>query len=72
MREKPIPRWFAWEYARGRWHVCDRANGDLPIYDDNREGKDKPLIWKDGDEVMECVQRLNQAEDEKGNDEQRD
>lgn len=55
------PRYYAKEYARGRWHVItpDRR----PIYDDAPYGNDKPVIFRDEDAAIECAERCNMGND---------
>ncbi len=63
------PRWFAHEYYPNRWQVCDRRSHNQPQFNGAAEyWKQKCAIWKDEDEVLEYVRRLNQAEDEKGDE----
>ena len=58
------PRYFAKEFAPGRWHVCDRQSWNHPIYDDARDGNDKPLVF-DEDSALDCINRMN-AEAQEG------
>ena len=54
-------RYYAKEYAPGRWHVIcpDR----LPLYDNAPHGKDRPLIFRDEDAALACAERCNVDDD---------
>ncbi len=52
-------RFYAKEFARGKWHICDTECHNTPLYDDNREGKDKPRVF-DEDQAYDVVEQLNQ------------
>ena len=54
-------RYFAREFAPGKWHVCDREGFNLPIYDDAPYGQDKPLVF-DEDRAAEYVEIINNKE----------
>lgn len=55
------PRYYAKEYARGRWHVI--APNGLPIYDGALYGNDKPVIFRDEDAALACAERCNIDDD---------
>lgn len=46
------------EYAPDHWHII--GPDGIPLYDDPFYGKDRPLIFRDGDEVLERVHRMNE------------
>ncbi len=50
-------RYRAKEYARDRWHVIGPSG--IPIYDDAPHGKDKPVIYRNEDAALACVERCN-------------
>lgn len=52
------PRYFAQEYVREHWHICDRQDGNRPVYDN---GGNNILTFQDHDAVMECVNNLNES-----------
>lgn len=52
------PHYNAHEYARGNWHIIGPSG--IPIYDGAPYGKDKPLIFRDEDKVMDCVHQMNE------------
>lgn len=54
------------EFYPGRWHII--APDGMKVYDDERDGKDKPIVFTDEDRALECVDRFN-AELEKGEEE---
>lgn len=43
--------------SRRTWYVVDEHGH--PIYDDNRYGNDKPVIFHDLDKAEACAERLN-------------
>jgi len=55
------PQYHAHQYARGRWHIIDPSG--IPLYDGAPYGKDKPLIFRDEDQVAERVKALNEREE---------
>lgn len=46
------------EFRPGYWHVV--TDGGLPVYDNERDGNDAPLVFIDPDSAKECAERLNQ------------
>lgn len=54
------PRYYVHEFMPGRYHVCDRENHNLPVHDDDRDGNDKPLNFRDGDAAAECADAMNE------------
>lgn len=59
-------RYYAKEYARGRWHVI--APDGMPIYDNAPYGNDNPVIFRDEDDALDCAERCNMDdyEEQKG------
>lgn len=55
------PRYYAKEYARGRWHVI--GPDGIPIYDGAPSGNDKPVIFRDEDAALACAERCNIDDD---------
>lgn len=54
-------KYFVRRIGRGEaWHVCSPSGH--PIYDDSRDGDDKPLVFRDLDTATECAERLNKEE----------
>lgn len=51
-------RYYIQEFVPGRWHVRDRRNFNLPLYDENGE---KPIIF-DEDRAYEVLKELNEGE----------
>jgi len=51
--------YYAAQCARNRWHVI--APDGIPIYDNAPHGQDRPVVFKDEDEAMDCAERLNQS-----------
>jgi len=49
-------RYYAKEFAPGKWHVIDRQSG-IPVYN----GDDKPLVISNDDAAFDCVERINQT-----------
>lgn len=41
------------QFRPGRWHVVDEAG--QPLYDDERDGNDRPLIFTDPDIAQQCA-----------------
>lgn len=57
-----MPGFYVKEYARNRWHVI--APSGLPVYDDARNGDDKPLVFTDEDDALAFAERCNQNEED--------
>lgn len=45
------------------YHICKLSN-NLPVYDDARDGNDKPLVFKDEDLAIEYRDKLNKEIEE--------
>ena len=53
-------RYFAKEYSRGRWHII--GPDGIPVYNGALYGNDKPIIFRDEDEVLAKVEQWNNDE----------
>lgn len=42
----------------GNYHICKLSNNQ-PVYDDERDGNDAPLIFKDEDAAIQFRDKLN-------------
>ncbi len=51
-------RYFAKEFRPGKWWICDRQDGNRPIYDDSGENE---LVF-DEDRAFEYLEELNNLE----------
>lgn len=49
-------RYFAKEFHPGKWRICDRLDGNRPIYDENGEN---PLVFNE-DRAFEYLEKLNE------------
>lgn len=53
-------RYIAKEFFPGKYHVCDSQKFDLPVYDNVRNGHDKPLVFNE-DDAIDYAANLNAA-----------
>ena len=56
-----MKRYYAKQYARNRWIVI--GPDGMPLYDGAPFGKDRELIFRDEDAVMDYVERRNVFDD---------
>ncbi len=52
-------RYYLHQFVRDKWHIIDRLD-NLPVYDDERDGKDAPLVFTDSDAAIQCLDKLNE------------
>jgi hypothetical protein len=55
-------RYYIKELKSGNYHVIDRLN-NIPVYDNERDGKDKPLVFNDEDNAIQFCRGMNEAEE---------
>ncbi len=58
---KPRRRYYPYPISpfSTKWHVLDADNYDLPIYDDEPDGRDKPIVY-DRDDAYQVADNLNE------------
>lgn len=44
------------QFMRGLWHVVDESGH--PVYDGERDGNDRPIVFNDEDAAWECAKTL--------------
>lgn len=52
-------KYYSKQFAHERWHIYNRNNASIPIYDDARDGNDAPLVFTDYDKMTEYLDKLN-------------
>ena len=55
-----LPKYYLHEFARDRWHVCDRERDGRPVYDDAPHGKDAPIVLTDKDTANTVRDEMNE------------
>lgn len=58
MNRNKCKAYYIKEFRPERWHICN-SKTNIPVYDNEPYGKDKPLVFKDEDSAIEFRDRIN-------------